>query len=272
MLYPIHLNKGVSDLAIPTTTKYTTPTTNNAAAIQAEIARKAAAGIPLAGDQNGNVSAANQAAYDAALKAKTATPIATGGSKTTQPVTKSVSSTPSTTSTASTSAALPAWAQAVKDMSTNTSTSKAASFSDTPSKYSTSSVSGGGGGSEDISSQIAAALQGLNLDGLIGGLQSQYDDKFSSLERMLGEQNTTLKTQYETQAAAMQKQYDELMNKYNYTNSQANPSVNSNALDGVQLADGTTTPVTGGSASTGVSNDANSALYRYLNNLWGGGF
>jgi hypothetical protein len=250
VLYPIFI-KGVNDLAIPVTTPYKAPVVTAASkqnAIAAEIARKAAAGIPLAGDQNGNVSTANAAAYKAAI----ATP-----AKITNPVVKSASVAAPAPKTPEIHSPLgnPAVKTAVPDPVYTPSYSSQNSY-------------------DDVGSQIQDALNGLDLQGMFSGITSQYDDKFSALQRLMEEQNATSKTQYDTQTAAMQKQYDELMNKYKYSTAQVNPnSVNNNAQDGIQVYDPSVTP-TDGSAQIGASqpNEVNNALYRYLNQMWGGGF
>lgn len=102
------------------------------------------------------------------------------------------------------------------------------------------------------------------------GLQSQYDDRFSALERMMTEQK-----------AFYEKQYEDMMNRFRYVSSVGAPnSANVNARDGIHLFNPDTGMQNGGVGSVApmqpqlpTSNvSMNDALFNYINkNLWGGG-
>lgn len=105
------------------------------------------------------------------------------------------------------------------------------------------------------------------FNNMFSQLQNEYNSRLEAMQRMLEQQN-----------AELQNRYDELLNKFKYNQAQLNPVVYGGVGNGISLfenenkSNGTSTNTSGTPVGYRQSVQMNDALFRYMQNLWGGGF
>ena len=101
-------------------------------------------------------------------------------------------------------------------------------------------------------------------------LQSSFDTRYSTLEDSWTSKYSDLEALLKTQQEEAQSKYQALLDKYNYSNSlykqQMGSSVPTASAGGTQAS--TAIPIDG----VTTQNSYNDTLYKYLQNIWSGGF
>ena len=127
-------------------------------------------------------------------------------------------------------------------------------------------------------SQLTSLLQPPKPQFDMSEITGQFNDMFTKLQNEYNSRLEAMQRMLEQQNAEHQKRYDELLNKLKYNQSQLTQVAYGGVGNGINLFEneGTPngTPINTSETPVGYrqSVQMNDALYRYMQNLWGGGF
>ena len=127
-------------------------------------------------------------------------------------------------------------------------------------------------------SQLTSLLQPPQPKFDMGEITGHFNDMFTKLQNEYNSRLEAMQRMLEQQNAELQKRYDELLNKFKYNQSQLAPLNYNSGGDGISLfgnegaPNGTPTNTSGTPVGYRQSVQMNDALFRYMQNLWGGGF
>lgn len=127
-------------------------------------------------------------------------------------------------------------------------------------------------------SQLTSLLQPSQPKFDMGEITGHFNDMFTKLQNEYNSRLEAMQRMLEQQNAELQKRYDELLNKFKYNQSQLAPLNYNSGGDGISLfgnegaPNGTPTNTSGTPVGYRQSVQMNDALFRYMQNLWSGGF